>query len=85
MGGTEARVSTLLTTVGLLFEAVSDGEGWLVAGEGVLAFQAVEERAFFAANVGSGSSADVELECEAAVHDVFSEETGCVQVDDGLF
>ncbi len=70
---------------GFVFESVGDGEGWFVAGEGVFTFERVEEGAFFTADVGSGSTPDVEVEGESGVEDVISQEPGFAAFGEAFF
>ena len=70
---------------GFVLESVRDGEGGLVAGEGVFAFERVEEGAFFAADVGSGAASDVEVEFESGAEDVVAEESGLAAFGEAFF
>ena len=58
---------------GFVLESVRDREGRLVAREGMFAFEGIEERSFFSANVSTCSAADVKVEGEAAIEDVVAE------------
>ena len=55
---------------------MGDGEGGLVAREGVFPFERIEKGSFLTTDVGSGTATDVEVEGEAAVLNVVSEESG---------
>ena len=65
------NVSTLLIDRRLVPKTVGPGEGRLVARLGALAFDGLEQRALFAADITAGADEDLEIETQFAAQDVF--------------
>ncbi len=59
------------------------GEGRLGARVGATAFQRVDQRGFFTADVATGASVDEQLEVEAAAEDVLAQQAGGLGFIDG--
>ena len=74
----------LLTTVGLRKAPSTAGNGGLMRGQAALAFQALDQPRFLAADVGAGAAVDVDVEVEALAEDVLAEQAGGVGLVDGL-
>src|SRR5690606_9338875 len=64
-------------------DADSSREGRLGARVGATAFQRVDQRGFFAANVATGAGVHEQLEIEAAAEDVTAQQTGSLGFGDG--
>ena len=75
MLGTDASVTTLLTTVGLPNRPSMRRQRRLVAHDALLAFQALEHGGFFAADIGAGAEMQFDVEVETAALDVLAEPT----------
>src|ERR1700682_1827701 len=69
---------------GFAEEAGLNGEGGLVARLAALAFDGVEERGLFAADVCPSPAADFDVESETASHDVGAEQAHRAAVFDGV-
>ena len=73
MCGTLHSVSTLLTIVGLPHRPLTCGNGGLARGLRALAFERVEQRGLFAADVAPGAGVQMQLEAVARAEDVLAE------------
>ena len=68
---TQQSVSTLLTIVGLR-KALDGGEGRLDPRPGPLAFQAFDQARLLAADIGSGSAMEMNIEVEARAENILA-------------
>ena len=83
MVGTLAKVSTLLMTVGLPNRPGLDGIGRTGPRHAALAFDAVHQGGFLAADEGAGAHLDDDVEVEAAAQDVLAQQAVFLGLGDG--
>ena len=75
ISGTLISVSTLLTAVGMRKRPDCVGKGRLVARFAAIAFDRIEQRGFFAADISAGASADFDIEVQARGREYFRRES----------
>ena len=84
IGGTAASVFHVVDDGGAIAVAVGDREWRAVAGEGMFSFQRVEQRAFFAANVGAGAAPQAEVETKVFPANSIAQVAGGGRLVNGL-
>ena len=81
----QLNVSTLLITVGLRNAPSIAGNGGLIRGPAALAFEALDQAGFLAADVRPGASVDVDIEAEIGPIDVLPQVPRRSGLGDGGF